>query len=117
MTDLAAKLDALIAGATKGVWKVDPDPDCEHQNVLGPDGYMVADCAIFSLRKGAPSSERCTANARAIALTPLLAAVARDAAALQQAEVDYSTDSVAWIAARNALDASLAALAKEIDNG
>lgn len=31
---------------------------------------MVADCAIFSMRKGAPTDEQCEANARLIAAAP-----------------------------------------------
>lgn len=59
---------------TPGPWHL--DPDCGNQTVNGPDGFMIADCAIFSLKKGAPSKERCEANARLISAThELLAAL------------------------------------------
>jgi hypothetical protein len=53
---------------TPGPWRT--DEETEHQSVLGPDGYMVADCAIFAMEKDAPTSDRCTANARIIAAVP-----------------------------------------------
>lgn len=63
---------------TPGPWRT--DPECGDQSVLGPDGYMVADCAIFSLRKGAPSGERCASNARLIAAAPGMLAKLNDIA-------------------------------------
>lgn len=32
---------------TPGPWST--DPEAENQTVLGPDGFIVADCAIFGL--------------------------------------------------------------------
>lgn len=46
------------------------DPECGDESVLDADGFMVADCAIFSLRRG--FSERGVSNARAVALIPAL---------------------------------------------
>ncbi len=58
---------------TPGPWKT--NPKVMHQAVLGPDGYMVADCAIFGGIK-APTSERCTANGHLVSAAPdLLAAL------------------------------------------
>ena len=42
------------------------------QTVEGPDGFMVADCAVMGLQDGAPSEEQCEANARLIAAAPAL---------------------------------------------
>ena len=61
-----------MSAHTPGPWRTDPEVD--DQSVIGPDGFMLADCAIFSLQDGAPSSERCTANARLIAAAPDLLA-------------------------------------------
>lgn len=55
---------------TPGPWVT--DAECGNESVLGPDGFMVADCAIFSMRKGAPTEERNRANARLIAAAPEL---------------------------------------------
>lgn len=60
---------------TPGPWKT--DPGCGDESVLGPDGFMVADCAIFSMRKGAPTVERNRANASLIAAAPELLRVAK----------------------------------------
>jgi hypothetical protein len=79
-TDLAAKLDALIA-------RVESDT---------------------------------TARVRLKQMAPLLAAVARDAAALggaQEIVFEGARYRLVIPEASDALDASLAALAKEIDNG
>jgi hypothetical protein len=59
---------------TGGPWHT--DPETEHQSVLGQDGFMVADCAIFSLSDDAPTEAKCQANARLVAAAPdLLAAL------------------------------------------
>ncbi len=54
-----------MAEHTPGPWRT--DPEFSHQTVLGPDGYMVADCSIVSMRADAPHDELCTTNARLIA--------------------------------------------------
>lgn len=61
----AGKLERLEKAATPGPWREDTDPGCT--GVIGPDGYMIADCMIVSLRKGAPTQARCDSNARLIA--------------------------------------------------
>jgi len=59
---------------TPGPWTA--NPEVEYQAVLGPDGFMVADCAIFSFHPGSPTSERCTANGHLVSAAPeLLAAL------------------------------------------
>ncbi|KKL85718.1 hypothetical protein LCGC14_1951910 [marine sediment metagenome] len=50
------------------------DPEVNHQAVLGPDGFMVADCSIVSLRANGPTNETCAANACLIATAPALLA-------------------------------------------
>ena len=58
---------------TPGPWTT--NSEVEHQAVLGPNGFMVADCAIFGFGPDAPSSECCTANGHLVAAAPdLLAA-------------------------------------------
>ena len=49
---------------TPGPWRT--DPECMDQCVLGPDGDLVADCAIFGLGGSGPprTDDECTANAR-----------------------------------------------------
>lgn len=44
------------------------DPETENQSVLGPDGFLVADCAIFGFGEIAEqrSNEICTSNAHLI---------------------------------------------------
>ncbi len=55
---------------TPGPWST--DPEVEHESVLGPNGKMVADCAIFGFGKDAPTQERNQANARLISAAPEL---------------------------------------------
>lgn len=57
---------------TKGPWKVGLADEHEHQAAFGPDGYMVADCAIFGFG-AAPSEDECTANAHLVAAAPDMA--------------------------------------------
>lgn len=64
----------MSAQHTPGPWRLDSDEGC--CGVLGPDGFMVADCTIFSLLPDAPSPERWDANARLIAAAPDLLALA-----------------------------------------
>lgn len=91
---------------TPGPWRT--DAEVEHQGVLGPDGYMVADCAIFSMHKGAPTSERCTANARLIASAPGMADMIRDLLSLHEAHHNHPLHAAARLLlakARGGLDA------------
>ena len=70
----ASESTALKAKHTPGPWKT--DASVADQCVIGPRGFLVADCAIFSTRRGAPTSEECTANRRMIAAAPdMLAAL------------------------------------------
>ena len=55
---------------TPGPWKVDRQQ--ASMAVLGPDGFMIADCCILSIRPGAPTDERRVANARLIAAVPAM---------------------------------------------
>ncbi len=50
---------------TPGPWIT--DPEFEHQVVLGRDGRMVADCAIFHKKI---TAKRCAANAYLVAAAP-----------------------------------------------
>lgn len=85
---------------TPGPWET--YHECGDESVLGPDGFMVADCAIFSLRPGAPTVERCRANARLIAAAPDMLAALR---ALVPADFDQHPDDFTeeWHAARAAI--------------
>ena len=55
---------------TPGPWRT--DPDLGHEQVLGPDGIIVADCSIFAMVKNGSTPERNRANARLIAAAPEL---------------------------------------------
>ena len=48
-------------------WLVDSETGA---SVIGGDDFMVADCGIFSLRKGGPDEKRCRANAALVAAAP-----------------------------------------------
>ncbi len=61
---------------TPGPWRLDAE---EVATVLGPDGFMTADCLILSVRKGAPTDKRCRANAHLIAAAPDLYAAVKAA--------------------------------------
>ncbi len=65
-------------GMAPGPWHTDPETG--DQSVLGLDGFMVADCAIFSAARGAPTAARCRSNAVAIAALPDLLSVLRTSA-------------------------------------
>lgn len=134
MSELAEKLDALIAGATGGPWFVhdfrgaSEHPDVHDITVSCDHPATITVCSMDRALTATP--EEALGNANLIARAPLLAAVARDAAAYRAAEVAYVTtaevddeayDPAKVRAAREALaraaasfDASLAALAKEI---
>lgn len=56
---------------TPGPWRLDPEANDEA--VIGSRGFLVADCCIFSARKGAPTDAENRANARLIASAPDLA--------------------------------------------
>lgn len=81
---------------TPGPWET--DPEFEHQTVLGPDGFVVADCAIFGFGEIAEARHEdvCRANARLVAAAPdLLAALT----ALDQVlDLDPDEESVAAFA-------------------
>ena len=55
---------------TPGPWRT--DSDLGHEQVLGPDGIIEADCSIFAMVKNGPTPERNRANARLIAAAPEL---------------------------------------------
>lgn len=128
MSELAEKLDALIARATPKPWSVphfaEPDMNCEC-------GYVLTDCMMGAVATVHCSGEgddwqktgdhpkflEATANARMIAAAPLLAAVARDADKLLTAFQGSFVHTVEQRVAFDKTAASLAAIAKEIDNG
>lgn len=58
----------MSAAWTKGPWRL--DPEANGAAVIGSRGFLVADCCIFSLRKGAPTDAENRANARLIAAAP-----------------------------------------------
>ena len=59
-----------MSGFTPGPWRT--DPDLGHEQVLGPNGIIVADCSIVALHKNGPTPERNRANARLVAAAPEL---------------------------------------------
>ena len=61
---------------TPGPWRT--DPDLGHEQVLGPDGIIVADCSIFAMVKNGPTPERNRANARLIAAAPEMLSFLQD---------------------------------------
>ena len=52
---------------TPGPWRTDPETN--HESVLGADGKVVADCAIFGTL-AAHNDEQCAANARLVSAAP-----------------------------------------------
>lgn len=123
--DLAAKLDALIAGATGGPWFVhdfrgaSEHPDVHDITVSCDHPATITVCSMDRALTAAP--EEALGNANLIARAPLLAAVAREvpdlidmAASYLNIYPDRHGHSVETL---NRARASLAALAKEIDNG
>jgi len=98
-----------MAAHTPGPWVT--DAEVEHQSVLGPDGILVADCAIF----GGPtvgkarSAHICASNARLIAAAPDYAEAAGLAITALSFALEHAInerDDVAaaqYSAARNAL--------------
>jgi hypothetical protein len=56
------------------------DSDCGDESVLDADGFMVADCAIFSMRRDfRPRGGDNVANARLVAAAPYLLDACEDA--------------------------------------
>lgn len=92
---------------TPGPWTT--NPEVEHQAVLGPDGFIVADCAIFSFRPGAPTSERCTANGHLVAAAPDLLA------ALQSILREFTPEHIDSVSGTNAGSKARAAIAKALN--
>lgn len=87
---------------TPGPWAVGSAHDNEHQAVFGPNGGMVADCAIFGF--GASPDEVCTANAKLIEAAPDLYAALVNALAEHDQTAGVSADPAHWsTAARAAL--------------
>ena len=126
MSELAEKLDALIAGATGGPWFVhdfrgaSEHPDVHDITVSCDHPATITVCSMDRALTATP--EEALGNANLIARAPLLAAVARDAVEIREAfnETRVNQTRDAWYRhrmAEHALAASLAALAKEIDNG
>jgi hypothetical protein len=73
---------------TAGPWVT--DPEVEHEAVLGADGKMVADCAIFG---PGLSQKRNIANARLIAAAPELLEALRWAVNMAEEAVCCRRDS------------------------
>lgn len=125
MSELAEKLDALIAGATGGPWFVhdfrgaSEHPDVHDITVSCDHPATITVCSMDRALTAAP--EEALGNANLIARAPLLAAVAREVPDLIDMAASYLNicpdrhgHSVETL---NRARASLAALAKEIDNG
>lgn len=93
---------------TPGPWET--DHETEDQSVLGPDGFMVADCAIFSLMKGAPTEDRCRANARLIAAAPDLRTMLETMIRYAEWQIREGADHHPTLP--SAVDAARAAIAK-----
>ena len=133
MSELAEKLDALIAGATGGPWFVhdfrgaSEHPDVHDITVSCDHPATITVCSMDRALTATP--EEALGNANLIARAPLLAAVARDAAALRDAVEHFATVTTVddehykpeecraadhrRAAAERALDASLASLEAE----
>lgn len=99
---------------TPGPWQT--DPECGHESVLGPNGAMVADCAIFGLSKQfrARGGDN-VANAHLIAAAPdLYEALAALVSSITAITGDGGRRSWSVNAARlaEAYDASIPALSK-----
>lgn len=100
----------MSAPWTPGPWRLDPEANDEA--VIGSRGFMVADCCIFSARKGAPTDAENRANARLIAAAPDLAEALQKlthaaAGCCNTAPSDYDQEQT-----RRAIVLGLAALSK-----
>ena len=70
-----------MTNATPGPWETGPEFD--HEVVLGGPGIMVADCAIFHMKR---TPEENQANARLIAAAPDMRATMKDSVEVLSAD-------------------------------